>query len=635
MQHAMNQSPLRQPGTRQMHPDSPPIGRHKLKGAIVRFAGDSGDGMQVVGTQFTTAAALAGNDLATFPDYPAEIRAPAGTPFGVSAFQVNFASEDVFTPGDAPDVLVAMNPAALKTNLRDVRPGGLLVVNTGSFTAANLKKAQYDASPLEDGSLDGYGVLAVDIAKLTLAAVREVGLGAKEAARCKNFWALGLTFWLYDRTLDATLEWIEGKFSGRPELARANALALRAGHAYGETVEAAHFSYEVPAAQVSPGTYRNIGGNTALSLGLLAAAELSGLELVLGAYPITPASDILHELSAHRGLGVTTVQAEDEIAAVCLAVGASYAGQLGITTTSGPGMALKTEALGLAVAVELPLVVVNIQRGGPSTGLPTKTEQADLNQALFGRNGEAPACVLAAATPGDCFYTAIEAVRIATRFMTPVIILSDGYLANGAEPWRIPDLEDLPRIEVKQRTDPDGFHPFLRDEATLARPWAVPGTPGLMHRIGGLEKDHDSGHISYDPVNHDRMSHLRAEKIARIASDLPPAEVCAGSHDGDLLVIGWGSTFGAIHEAVRRCLERDQRVSHLHLRHLNPLPRGLGDLCSRFDRILVPELNLGQLARVLQAETLRSVTSFPKMEGQPFKIDEIDSRIQQVLGGSP
>ncbi len=591
--------------------------------------------MQVAGTQFTTAAALAGNDLATFPDYPAEIRAPAGTPYGVSAFQVNFASEDVFTPGDAPDVLVAMNPAALKTNLHDVRAGGLLVVNTGSFTTANLKKAQYETSPLEDGSLDGYSVLAVDIAKLALAAVREVGLGTKEASRCKNFWALGLTLWLYDRPLASTLDWIDAKFSQRPELARANSLALHAGHAYGETVEAAHFSYEVPPAEGSPGTYRNIGGNTALSLGLITAADRAGLQLVLGAYPITPASDILHELSAHRDLGVTTVQAEDEIAAVCLAIGASYAGQLGVTATSGPGMALKTEALGLAVAVELPLIVVDIQRGGPSTGLPTKTEQADLSQALFGRNGEAPVCVLAAATPGDCFYTAIEAVRIATRFMTPVIILSDGYLANGAEPWRIPELDQLPRIEVKQRTDPTGFQPFARDDETLARPWAVPGTPGLMHRIGGLEKDHDSGHISYDPLNHDRMSHLRAEKIARIARHLPPAEVCAGADRGELLVVGWGSTFGAIHEAVRRCVKRGQLVSHLHLRHLNPLPRGLADLLSGFDRVLVPELNLGQLARVLRAEALRSVVSYPKMTGQPFKIDEIESRIQQLLGGSP
>ena len=607
--------------------------RHRLKGAIVRFAGDSGDGMQVAGSQFGTASALAGNDLATFPDYPAEIRAPAGTPFGVSAFQVNFASEDIFTPGDAPDVLVAMNPAALKMNLRDVRPGGLLVVNTGSFTAANLQKAQYESNPLEDGSLDGYGVLAVDITKLTLAAVREVGLGAKEAARCKNFWALGLTFWLYDRPLRSTLGWIDEKFAKRPELAQANSLALRAGHAYGETVEATHFSYEVPAAQGAPGTYRNIGGNTALSLGLLTAAHLSGRELVLGAYPITPASDILHELSTHRDLGVTTVQAEDEIAAVCLAIGASYAGQLGVTTTSGPGMALKTEALGLAVAVELPLVVVNVQRGGPSTGLPTKTEQADLNQALFGRNGEAPICVLAASTPGDCFFTAIEAVRIATRFMTPVIILSDGYLANGAEPWRIPDLDQLPRIEVEQCTVVDDFQPFRRDENTLARPWAIPGTPGLMHRIGGLEKDRDSGHISYDPVNHDQMSHLRAAKIARIADHLAPAEVCVGDDRGELLVVGWGSTFGAIHEAVRRNVKRNRRVSHLHLRHLNPLPRGLAELCARFDRVLVPELNLGQLARVLQAEIQRRVISYPKMEGQPFKIDEIDSRIRAVLGG--
>ncbi len=588
--------------------------------------------MQVAGMQFTTAAALAGNDLATFPDYPAEIRAPAGTPFGVSAFQVNFASEDVFTPGDAPDVLVAMNPAALKANLRDVRAGGLLVINTGSFTTANLKKAQYETSPLEDGSLDGYGVLGVDISKLALAAVREVGLGAKEAARCKNFWALGLTFWLYDRGVDSTLRWIEEKFARRPELARANSLALRAGHAYGETVEAAHFRYEVPAAEVSPGTYRNIGGNTALALGLITAAQLAETEMVLGAYPITPASDVLHELSAHRAHGITTIQAEDEIAAMCLTIGAAYAGRLGVTTTSGPGMALKSEAMGLAVAAELPLVVVNIQRGGPSTGLPTKTEQSDLNQALFGRNGEAPVCVLAAATPGDCFYTAIDAVRIATRFMTPVVILSDGYLANGAEPWRVPDLSQLEPIAIEQRQSPEGFHPFLRNPETLARPWAIPGTEGLMHRIGGLEKDQHSGHISYDPVNHDQMSHLRAEKIARIADLFPPAAVCAGDDRGDLLVVGWGSTFGAIHEAVRRCVGRGQRVAHLHLRQLSPLPRGLGAVLAQFRRVLVPELNLGQLARVLQAETQHPVVSYPKMEGQPFKIDEVEARIQELLG---
>ena len=468
-------------------PDQTPT-RHVIKGAVVRFAGDSGDGMQVTGDQFTAAAALAQNDLATFPDFPAEIRAPAGTLYGVSGFQIHFSSQDVFTPGDAPDVLVAMNPAALKTNLRDLKPGGLLIVNSGTFSATNLKKAGYAENPLEDGSLDnaGFSVLAIDISKQTLSSVKETGLSTKEANRCKNFWTLGLMFWIYARPMEPSINWIESKFAKRPELVAANIAALKAGHAFGETAEVSHFSYEVPKAPVAKGKYRNIGGNVATAWGLLAATELSGLEMTLGAYPITPASDVLHELSKYKHFGVTTIQAEDEIAAICAAIGASYAGRIGVTSTSGPGVALKMEAVGLAVTTELPLVIIDVQRGGPSTGLPTKTEQADLLQAVYGRNSEAPVCVVAAATPGDCFYMTIEAVRLALKYMCPVFLLTDGYLANGAEPWPIPDVSQLPKIEVKFRTDPEGFHPFLRDPATLARPWAIPGTPGLAHRIGGL-----------------------------------------------------------------------------------------------------------------------------------------------------
>ncbi len=611
--------------------ESPAAGRQVLQGAVVRFAGDSGDGMQVTGSQFTSAAALAGNDLATFPDFPAEIRAPAGTLYGVSGFQINFASQDVYTPGDAPDVLVAMNPAALKTNLRDLKSGGLLIVNAGAFTAQNLKKANYAANPLEDGSLAGFNVVSLDITKLTVNAVKEAGLSTKEANRCKNFWTLGLMFWIYGRSLEPTLQWLQAKFKNRPELALANGLALKAGHAYGETAEISHFRYEVPPAAVQKGTYRNIGGNLATAWGLLAAAELSGLDVVLGAYPITPASDVLHELSKYKHFGVTTLQAEDEIAAVCAAIGASYAGNIGVTATSGPGMALKGEALGLAVATELPLVVIDIQRGGPSTGLPTKTEQADLLQAVYGRNSEAPLCVLAASTPGNCFHMTIEAVRLAVKYMTPVILLTDGYLANGAEPWRIPDVSTLPKIPVSFRKDPEGFHPFLRDETTLARPWAVPGTPGLIHRIGGLEKDHDSGHISYDPKNHERMCRTRAQKIAGIANDIPLQTIEVGNDSGKLLVLGWGSTYGAIREAVQRCRDRGLDVSHAHLNYIHPFPRNLGDLLKRFDRVLVPELNLGQLTQMIRSTYLVPAEAFPKVEGLPFRIAELEDKIRQVM----
>jgi 2-oxoglutarate ferredoxin oxidoreductase subunit alpha len=587
--------------------------------------------MQVTGDQFTSAAAIARNDLATFPDFPAEIRAPAGTTYGVSGFQINFSSEDVHTPGDAPDVLVAMNPAALKTNLQDLRGGGLLIVNSGAFNAQNLKKAGYTANPLEDGSLTGYELLEIDINKQTINAVKPAGVSTKEANRCKNFWTLGLMFWIYGRDPAPTIQWIEAKFKKRPEIVEANILALKAGHAYGETAEISHYRYEVPAAAVQKGIYRNIGGNTATALGLVAASRITGLPLVLGAYPITPASDILHELSKYKHFGVTTIQAEDEIAAVCTAIGAAYAGSLGVTTSSGPGIALKMEGIGLAIATELPLVVIDIQRGGPSTGLPTKTEQADLLQALFGRNSEAPLCVLAASTPGNCFHMAIEAVRIATRYMTPVMLLTDGYLANGAEPWRIPRVEDLPKFQPQFRTDPEGFHPFVRDPQTLARAWAVPGTKGLAHRIGGLEKDYDTGHISYDPENHERMCRTRAAKIAGIAADIPEQKIEVGTDSGKLLVLGWGSTYGAIREAVQRCRERGLDVSHAHVQYLNPLPRNLGDVLARFERVLVPELNLGQLVKVIRAQYLVPAESYSKVKGHPFKIEELENRIRQVL----
>jgi 2-oxoglutarate/2-oxoacid ferredoxin oxidoreductase subunit alpha len=603
-----------------------------LSGAIVRFAGDSGDGMQITGSQFTSTAALLGNDLATFPDFPAEIRAPAGTLYGVSGFQVHFSSEDVFTPGDRPDVLVAMNPAALKVNLPALKPGGLLVLNTGAFNANNLKKAGYETNPIENGSLDKYQVFGVDISKLTLSAVESAGLGTKEANRCKNFWTLGLMYWIYNRPLQPTLDWIERKFGKTPDVALANSAALKAGHAYGETVDVSHDRYDVAAAKVEPGTYRNMSGNIATAWGLIAASELSGVPLVLGSYPITPASDVLHELSRHKNFGVSTVQAEDEIAAICIAIGASYAGKLGVTTTSGPGMALKMEGMGLAISTELPLVVINVQRAGPSTGMPTKTEQADLLQALYGRNGEAPVCVLAAATPGDCFYMAIEAARIAMKYMTPVILLTDGYLGNGAEPWRIPDVSSLPKFDVQQQTAPiEGFHPFLRDKETLARVWPIPGSPGLTHRVGGIEKDFDSGNISYSPSNHQKMSETRAAKIAGIARDIPELTLEEGDDSGKLLVLGWGSPYGAIREAVRRARARGLSVSHAHLRYMNPFPKNLGQVLSRFERVLIPELNMGQLVKVIKSEFLIPAHSMPKIEGQPFTIDELEERIRHLL----
>jgi 2-oxoglutarate ferredoxin oxidoreductase subunit alpha len=606
--------------------------RTTLERAVVRFAGDSGDGMQLIGNRFTAATAAAGNDLATFPDFPAEIRAPAGTLAGVSGFQIQFASEAVFTPGDRPDVLVAMNPAALRANLRDLRPGGILVLNVDSFKDVDLRKAGCATNPLEDGSLDGYQVIRVELARLTKAALKELELPAQTVERCKNFFALGMTYFLYNRPLDSTLLWIEKKFTGKEALVQANQRALKAGLAYCEATEIFPSAYEVPPARLVPGAYRNISGNQALALGLLAASRTSGLRLFQGSYPITPASDVLHELSTYRNFGVITFQAEDEIAAIGAAIGAAFSGALGITTTSGPGMALKGEALTLAIMTELPLVVIDIQRAGPSTGMPTKTEQADLLLAVHGRPAEAPCIVLAAKSPADCFDVAYEACRLAVRHMTPVIVLSDGFIANGAEPWRLPDVAALDPIPVAYRTDPTGFEPYLRDPETLARPWAIPGTPGLEHRIGGLEKREGSGDVSYDPDNHERMVRLRAEKVARVAQDIPEAEV-VGDPAGGLLVVGWGSTWGSITSAVKRARQRGLRVSQLHLRYLNPMPRNLGDVLARFERVLVPEINLGQLAFLLRGRYLTPVIQLNRVRGLPFAASEILDKIIEIEEG--
>jgi len=610
-----------------------PSPRETLDSVVIRFAGDSGDGMQLTGSQFTTATADAGNDLATFPDFPAEIRAPAGTTYGVSGYQIHFAAHDVLTPGDAPDVLVAMNPAALKVNTDALKPGGLLVVNTGAFTPNNLKKAGYESNPLEDDSLERFRLLALDVTKMTLEAVKQVGLGSKEAHRCKNMWTLGLMYWLFGRERDQTVSWLNQKFAKRPKLAEANIAALNAGHIFGENAELPHGinAYEVPSAHLPPGEYRNISGNEATAWGLVTGARLAGLNMMYGSYPITPASNLLHHLARLKHFGVTTFQAEDEIAAVAAAVGASFGGSIGVTGTSGPGVALKSEAIGLAIAAELPLVIVDVQRGGPSTGLPTKTEQSDLFQAVWGRNGDAPLAVLAAATPGDCFYMAIEAVRIAVRYMTPVILLTDGYVANSAEPWPLPDLDSLEPFPVKHHDDPEGFHPFLRDENTQARVWAIPGTPGLEHRIGGLEKDRNTGHISYDPTNHHRMTQARERKIAGIARGFGSAKVDQGDDYGDMLVVGWGSTYGSISQAVRLLRERGHQVSHLHLRNIWPLPQGTGDLLRSFNSVLVPELNNGQLVKLLRAEYLIDAESLTRVTGKPFQIQALVRAVAERL----
>ncbi|HXH81309.1 MAG TPA: 2-oxoacid:acceptor oxidoreductase subunit alpha [Candidatus Tectomicrobia bacterium] len=605
--------------------------RRGLERAVIRFAGDSGDGMQLTGEQFTTETAWAGNDLATLPNFPAEIRAPAGTLFGVSSFQLQFGSQRVYTPGDRLDCLVAMNPAALKVHLGDLKPGGLLIVNTAAFEKRNLDKAGYAQNPLDDPALaERYRLHKVDMSGLTHEALKDLPLSANEKERCKNFFALGLVSWIYTRPLEPTLDWFGKKFAKTPVLVEANTRALKAGHAFGETAEFFEESYEVEAADLPPGLYRAMTGNRALAWGLLAAAQRSGLPVVYGAYPITPASSVLEELALHKRFRVRTIQAEDEIAAVTAAIGASFGGAIGATCSSGPGIALKGEAIGLAVMAELPLVIFDIQRGGPSTGLPTKTEQADLMQALYGRNSEAPVVVLAPATPGDCFYIAYEAVRIAVKYMVPVMVLSDGFLANGSEPWLIPDLAALPPIGVAFRTETDGFFPYLRDPATLARPWVKPGTPGLEHRIGGIEKQDVTGNISYDPENHDHMVRTRAEKVRRVAQEIPPTSI-NGPATGDLLVVGWGSTYGSITAAVERAQAEGRSVASIHLRHLNPLPPDLGHILREYRKVLVPEINSGQLVRVLRAEYLVDAVGFNRVRGLPLPSDEIHEAITQLL----
>jgi len=604
-----------------------------LDEVTIRFAGDSGDGMQLTGTQFTNTTAILGNDLSTLPDYPAEIRAPAGTLFGVSGFQIHFGSMEINTPGDHCDVLVAMNAAALKVNLGSLVDGGSIIVNTDGFNDKNLKLSGYAQSPLEDGSLSKYQLFEVDISKLTALALQDLAMSSKLVDRSKNFFALGMMYWMYNRPLETTIEWLKGKFKDKPDILEANIRVLKAGWNYSETTEIFSVRYEVAPAQLPPGRYRNITGNQAVAWGLMTAAKKARLDLFLGTYPITPASDILHELSMYKSHGVKTFQAEDEIAGICSAIGAAFGGALGTTTTSGPGVALKSEAIGLAVMVELPLVIVNVQRGGPSTGLPTKTEQSDLLQALYGRNGEAPIPVIAASTPSECFDAAFEASRIALKYMTPVMLLTDGYLGNGSEPWLIPEYDSLPDISHAFVTNPEGFQPYARDEQTLSRPWAIPGTPGLEHRIGGLEKENITGNVSYDPENHDLMNRLRTEKIERIANDIPLAHV-EGDSQGEVLVVGWGGTYGAIRTAVTRQREKGHSVSHLHLRYLNPLPNNLGEVLTKFKRILVPEINLGQLVKVLRAKYLVPATGFNKVRGLPFRSVELEREIEEILKGT-
>ena len=607
--------------------------RSRLESVTIRFAGDSGDGMQLTGSQFTLATALAGNELATFPDFPAEIRAPAGTTYGVSAFQINFGAREILTAGDEPDMLVAMNPAALKTNANDLRIGGVIVADTGAFTKRNLEKAGYQSNPLEDESLDKFRVLKVDMSSHTLAAVKPIGLSNKEGLRCKNMWALGLVYWMYGRDQTPTIDWLKAKFAKRPEIAEANIAALNAGHAFGETAEMQGEigAFEVPPAKIPPGLYRTVTGTEGIAWGLLAGSHLANLKLVFCSYPITPASAILHTLANMKEFGVVTFQAEDEIAAVGSAIGASYAGALGVTSSSGPGIALKGEALGLAIMTELPLIVINSQRAGPSTGLPTKTEQSDLYQAVYGRNGDSPLIVLAAKSPGDCFDVAIEAVRLAVRFMTPVMVLSDGYIANAAEPWLIPNMDDYDSFEVSYAAASEQFHPYLRDKESLSRPWAPPGRPGLEHRIGGLEKDFDSGDVSYDPDNHSRMTEVRVEKINGVAADLPPQDVDQGPASGRLAIVGWGSTYGPISRAVERLIADGHDVSHIHLRYLWPFPKNLSSLLGGFDNILVPEMNKGQLRTVLRAEYLIPAEGLNKVTGQPFRISEIEMAARKLL----
>lgn len=597
----------------------------------VRFAGDSGDGMQLTGNQFTTTSALFGNDIATFPDFPAEIRAPAGTLAGVSGYQLQFASHDIHTPGDQADCLFAMNPAALKACLGDTDSHGVIVVNIDAFTPQNIKKAGWAANPLEDGTLKNHTVYQVPITTLTFKALEALNLPRKQGERCKNFFALGLAFWIFDHSCESTNNWIDRKFAKAPDIAKANRAALAAGNTYGENVDIFQSRFKVAAAHLAPGVYRQLSGNEAVTYGLVTAAQSARLPLYYASYPITPASDILHTMASLKGFNVTTFQAEDEIAAISAAIGASFAGALAITGTSGPGICLKGEAMGLGIITELPLIIVNVQRGGPSTGLPTKTEQSDLLQAFFGRNGESPLAIVAAQSPSDAFMIAYEAVRLAIRAMAPVIILSDGYIANGAEPWRIVNVDDLPAIDVKFRTDPEGFQAYKRDPETLARPWAIPGTPGLEHRIGGLEKAEGSGNVSYDQDNHHLMTLHRAEKIARLADFIPLQEVY-GDSEGDLLILGWGSTFGSIRTAVERLRTEGLSVSHTHLRYLNPFPRNLGEVLDNFDHILIPEMNMGQLALLIRAKFLKKVDQFNLVKGRPFKVAELYDKAKEVLG---
>jgi len=602
-----------------------------LDRVTIRFCGDSGDGMQLTGTQFTSTAAVYGNDIATLPDYPAEIRAPAGSLPGVSGFQISFSSSDIHTPGDAPDVLVAMNPAALRTNVADLPPGGALIVNKDAFSTANLTKAGYATDPLSDGSLSSWNVFEIPISTLNERALDGLDMTSKQKDLTKNFFALGIMFWLYERSMEPTLRWVDQKFAAKPVSAEANKRALKAGYAFGETTEIFHHQhYRVKPAHLPPGIYRNITGNEAAALGFVTASKLAGRDLFYGSYPITPASDILHQLSTYKNFGVRTFQAEDEIAAIGSAIGASYGGAMGMTASSGPGIALKLEAMGLAVMVELPLVVVDVQRAGPSTGMPTKNEQSDLLQVMFGRNGDAPVPVVAPATPGECFDYAIEAWRIALRHMTPVVFLSDAFLASGSEPWRIPEPDDLPSIAVKGWTDRETFHPYDRDPVTLARPWAVPGTPGLEHRIGGLEKADITGNISYDPENHHRMTQLRAQKVAVIADDIPDLQVF-GPERGDLLILGWGSTYGAIRSAVERLQAQGDSVAHAHLRHLNPFPRNTGDVLASYRRVLIPEINMGQLRLLIRGRYLVDAVGLNRVRGKPYRISEIEDAARLML----
>jgi 2-oxoglutarate ferredoxin oxidoreductase subunit alpha len=603
----------------------------ELDRAVIRFAGDSGDGMQLTGEQFTTESAVAGNDIATLPNFPAEIRAPAGTLFGVSSFQLQFGSQRVYTPGDRLDCLVAMNPAALKVHLRDLKPGGLLIVNTSAYDKRNLDKAGYPSNPLDDPALgERYRLHKVDMSGLTHEAIKDLPLNTKEKDRTKNFFALGLVSWIYTRPLEPTLDWINKRFAKRADIAESNIRVLKAGHAFGETAEIFAEHYTIEAADMPPGLYRAMTGNRALAWGLLAAAQRSAVPVVYGAYPITPASSVLEELAMHKRFRIRTIQAEDEIAAIASVIGAAFGGAIGVTGSSGPGIALKSEGIGLAVTAELPIVIFDIQRGGPSTGLPTKTEQADLMQAMYGRNSESPVVVIAPATPGDCFYIAYEAVRLAAKYMVPVFVLSDGFLANGSEPWLIPDVNTLPPIDIKFRTEQEGFFPYLRDPATLARPWVKPGTPGLEHRIGGLEKQDVTGDISYDAENHDHMVRQRAEKVRRVAQEIPPTSI-NGPATGDLLVVGWGGTYGAITAAVERAQADGKSVAQIHLRHLNPLPPDLGHILREYRRILVPEINSGQLVRVLRAEYLVDAVGFNKVRGLPLASEEIQEAVNQLL----